>query len=342
MRPERLAAASRALQRTLLERLALDADAILDGLARERGMVAWDREQLLGRVQRTLLELREQRFGRPGGALAGVIERAAQPLECIAVVWEQLRRGRPVELCSEPQAFPWGARVLRGMSELLGPEALRVRDEPMNATGGGVEPLGVEPARPRVALVQADADPELAAYVLARVCLRRSGFHPRAVHRAVVEGAPGPLVRHLRRLWEGATMGPTDDDAAFAGPVAPAQARAFAASITRLRGEAGAEALVDGESLEGLDAAAVYLGPALWAIDGAASCDGELAGPILVLHRVPEGEGERALDRLGESAAGRIYVGQPRRGRPLGALDRQYAGALLVERIPPGLPKPRP
>ena len=68
--------------------------------------------------------------------------------------------------------------------------------------------VGPKPAAPRVAAVEANADRELAAYVLARAGLRRTGADPRNVKFAYVVGLDDRLQRHLSRLWVGTTLGP--------------------------------------------------------------------------------------------------------------------------------------
>ena len=73
--------------------------------------------------------------------------------------------------------MPGGVSILREMSDLLGEELLSVSapgvfDHPCASW----QDIGVRKRRERVALIQPDADHELAAYVLARVCLRRTGL----------------------------------------------------------------------------------------------------------------------------------------------------------------------
>jgi hypothetical protein len=344
VRPERLAAAARALQRNLLELVALRADDMAGALADELGMVPWDREQLLGRVQRDLRALIERRFAKLGGEPVRVVERRRQPLECIAATWEQLRRGRSVAVEAESGATSAGLTLLHEIAQTLGEQWLmvarpdRALSEPMTAW----KEAGVAPAWPRVTYVQPDADPELAAYVIARACLRRTGFDPRAVHHAVVAGPRGALERHLRRLWVGARMGGPRDDAAFAGPVSEEQALRYEDDLSRVSAHEDVATLVEGDRLEHAGAGGICLAPALLATGGP-SLDGlELEGPLLVLHDCEPDQVEGVLERLAPPGYGRIYIGKPARNEVLGPDDRRYEGALLLERIPPGLPKPRP
>ena len=160
VRPERVAAASRALQPVILERLALHADRIANGLARDLRIVPWERVHLIGLAQRRLQNLREQRFGHPGGPKVRVVERRAQPLESIDLCWKFLRMGRPVYVEFEAGASSEVQQFLREMAELVGPEVMGV-GEPGAASPEDVrefECVGVVPARERIGLVQRDGD----------------------------------------------------------------------------------------------------------------------------------------------------------------------------------------
>lgn len=343
VRPERLAAAARALQRNLLELVALRADDIAAALADELGMVPWDREQLLGRVQRDLRGLIERRFAKLGGDPVRIVERRRQPLECITAAWEQLRRGRRVAVEGELGATSAGQALLAEIAKTLGEQWLVVArpDAPLPEPAASWPEQGVVLARTRVAYVQPEADPELAAYVIARACLRRTGFDPRAVHHAVVSGPRAPLERHLRRLWVGARMGSPADHSAFAGPVSEEQARRYEDDLSRLSA-LEIDTLVSGDRLEHPGAGGVCLAPALFAVEDASLDALDVEGPILVLHDCGASRGERELDRLAPPGHGRVHIGKPPRHATLGPDDRRYEGALLLERIPPGLPKPRP
>ena len=359
-RPERVAAASRLLQGDLLEALTVAADAIADDLGARLGMVAWEREEQIGSAQRRLLELREQRFAHHGGEPVRVRELCDQPLEALAVAWRELRRGRSVHVESEAGASPGVYRLLRPMSELLGEGLLGV-----SAPGVLDHPhadwprIGVAPRRERVALVQLDADHELAAYLLARTCLRRTGFVPGVVHRVVVVGASTRFERTLRRLWIGARMGPVNDPRAFAGPVDEARADRYLVSEAAWRERRGYTTLCAGGRLERPDdGGGCFLAPALLrgpTLDDPAQLparvdEPQLAGPLLILHPVagprPEQLGEQLLEHLAGEGYGRLRFGRARPGmlpssHP-SADSRQIHGALLVERLPPGLPEPRP
>lgn len=344
VRPERLAAAARALQRVLLELVALRADELAQALADDLGMVPWDREQLLGRVQRDLRELRERRFTRLGGEPVRIVERRLQPLECVAAAWEQLRRGRRVAVEGEPGVTSAGLKLLAEIGETLGEPWLdvAVSGRALGEAAAAWKEEGVPHARARFACVQPDADPELAAYVLARACLRRTGFDPRGVHHVVLAGPHAALERHLRRLWVGARMGSADDDSAFAGPVTEEQARRFEDELSTLSALEHVETLVPGDRLEHPGAGGVCIAPALFADDSEETIALAPVGPVLVLHHCPPAEAEALFDRLAPPGHGRIRLGKaPRRGA-MGPDDRWYEGALLIERVPPGLPKPRP
>ena len=355
LRPERLAAASRLLQTELFEAIALASDGIADDLAERLGMVAWEREEQIGLAQRRLLELRERRFHRYGGEPVRVRELREQPLEAFELAWRALRRGRRVHVESEATACPAVYRILREMAELLG-EGLTV------SAPGELEhehadwPLiGVRPRRDRVALIQADADRELAAYILARACLRRTGFDPRVVHRVIVVGPSDRLERNLRRLWVGARMGPVDDDRAFAGPVDEQRAAQFLVAEAAWRAREGVITIAPGGRLEQADAPGqLFLAPALlrsatigddvWPSD-----EPPLVGPMLVIHpvapltgEVAERRGEALLEHFAPRGHGHLRFGIKPRDVVLRREDRQIHGALLVERLAPGLPEPRP
>jgi hypothetical protein len=363
-RPERLAAVARMLQPLLLDSLALQADRIADELAHELGLVAWERERLIGHIQGQLMALREQRFGRPGGAPVRIVERRLQPLESLVPTWQMLRRGRQVHLESEPGTIPQLLHLMRAMAAMVGEDDLTVAD-----AGANTDPrhrewrrAGVVGAERRVALVQEDADPELAAYLLARACLRRTGFDPRSIHRVVVIGRTERLERHLRRLWFGVVMGAVDDERAFAGPVTEVEADSFLASERSWRTVPGVEVLCGAGRLEHVAhdrRRPAFLAPALLRLTaGRSSASLEdppaeergssvgsppLTGPLLLLHRCAEAEqGEALLEEIAGPGDARLRIGPRPRGVRLGAMDRQIHGALLLERLPPGLPDPRP
>jgi len=352
VRPERLAAASRLLQIELLEALALAADAIADDLAERLGMVAWEREEQIGLAQRRLLELRERRFHRYGGEPVRVRELREQPLEAFELAWRALRRGRRVHVESEAGACPAVFRILREMADLVGAGLTVSAPGVLDHERSEWQLIGVRPRRDRVALVQADADRELAAYVLARACLRRTGFDPRVVHRVIVIGPSDRLERDLRRLWVGARMGPIEDECAFAGPVTEQRATAFIAAEAAWRAREGVITTCPGGRLERADApGSSFLAPALvWAPpivdDTLPSDEPEPIGPMLIVYRVtgPDAEprAEALLEHLAPRPHGHLRFGVKPRDLVLGRDDRQIHGALLVERLAPGLPEPRP
>ncbi|GEM_PF-1459685 len=352
-----LASAARRTQADLLEALAVAADSIADDLADRLGMVAWEREEQIGLAQRRVSALSDGQGGRIGGAPIRIRERREQPLEALELAWRGLRQGRPVHVESEAGACPAVYRILRDMAELLGTPGLTVSapgrlDHPR----AGWESGGVEPHAARVALVQADADLELAAHVLARACLRRTGFDPRVVHQVITVGAAELLERNLRRLWVGARMGLVDDDTAFAGPVDDARAVRFLDLEASWRARTDVSVVCPGGRLlrpgpQGRQ----FLAPALFRAAPGAFEDGripELLGPMLLLRPV-EAEGVGGVERAAAQAEallaaacaeGRDWMrfGVPPRGSVAGRRDRQIHGALLAERLPPGLPEPRP
>ncbi|MEZ4449307.1 MAG: hypothetical protein R3B09_07495 [Nannocystaceae bacterium] len=354
MRPERLAAVARARQVGMLELVALRADALGDALARDLGLVAWDRQRVVGSLQRALWELRERRFPAPyGGPPVQVIERRAQPLEAVTLAWTCLRRGRVVHVGGEAGASTAALDLLAEVAPRLaadGPPVLTVSGpgEATPAAAASWPVVGVDPTLPRIAVVAADGDRELAAYVLARVCLRRGGADPRGVHQALVCGPTPRLERHLQRLWVGAVMGPPSELGAFAGPVDDDLSAGFLRSLEHLRQQPGVKVLCPGGRLERPDEAGNYLAPALfrapWPLDPAASIPTlTRGGPLLILHPCEPEALAPALAALGFPPSRQLWVGAPPLGaRPPGDEPRYIRGALMTERLPPGLPDPRP
>ena len=355
--PERIAQAARELRPRVLEALALMADALADDLAERLLMVAWEREEQIGDVQRRLGELGRRRFSKLGGPPARVRELNKQPLDGLALAWEMLCRGRRVHLESERGSCPGAFRIARDFVPSLPAGALSVSAPGVYEHAQADWPsVGVEASRERIALIQTDADPELAAYLLTRACLRRTGFDPRVVHHVVVVGSPDRLVRNLRRLWVGARMGPVDDERAFSGPVTELNADLYLACDKRWRGHEGITTICPGDRLQRADAPeACFLAPALFrapsfagefeVVDTLPAC----AGPMLVVHPVAESAderelGERLLTRLAQERGhgGHLRFGHKPREVELRPIDHQVHGALLVERLPPGLPEPRP
>jgi hypothetical protein len=93
------------------------------------------------------------------------------------------------------------------------------------------------------------------------------------------------------------------------------------------------------------------LAPALFRVrvhDGQLPSDEPaLHGPILVVYLVgtgPDAEvrGERLLEHFAPRGHAHLRFGSKPRELTLRRGDRQVHGALLVERLPPGLPEPRP
>jgi hypothetical protein len=358
---QRIAAAARALGRELSELVAIHADAIAGALARQLELVAWDREQLVGQLQTQLYALRDERFRELGGSPVRIVERRRQPLESIELIWRHLRQGRRVRLEHEPGACTAAADLLRGMRHALGPGVLDIAevpwdDAPPRPASGSTSRMaraalevtddpsswpvvGVYDPGPRIALVEARADRELAAYVLARTGLRRTGTDPRAVKRAYVIGAVDRLQRHLQRLWVGATMGPASDPESFAGPVDVALRDSFLEAVARWEAHDGVTVWAPGGGLERAGDSGIYLAPALFATDWPAP-DLPLEGPMLVVVRCTVDEARAAAENAARQSGHAIQIGG--RDRTYPGDVRVIRGALLVERLPPGLPEPRP
>lgn len=337
---EQIAEAARARGAELAERIRLEADALVDALGRELQLVAWDREQLVGQVQARVAALQDTRPPLRGGPPVRVIERRLQPLESIDVAWSWLRRGRRVWLEQEADACSGAAMLLRGMAYRLPPGALGIQGEPSHEPPAGHVPGGVDPPSPRVAVIDADADRELAAYVLARTGLRRSGLDPRGVKQAFAVGELELLERHMRRLWVGVSVGPAVEPDSFAGPVPAALCDRFAAAHAQWRAHPKVRTWCPGGVLERTGDAACYLAPALFHATWPPP-ELPLVGPMLVVVTC-EGEAQlqSAVRKARSEGSGVVQIGG-RPGRIAGPV-RHVRGALLIERLPPGMPDPRP
>lgn len=338
MNADRIAAAARDLQLDLEERLALYADALAASLAAELQLVAWDREQLVGGTQariRALRKLREPRGDAPEPVV--IVERRRQPLESLQLLWAQLRSGRAVELHHEPGAPTAYLDLVRGLSMALPVGALVVAWPSVERDPPGT--IGVAAPLPRIALIDRAADRELAAYVLARVSLRRAGQDARAVRYAWVSGSVDLLRRHLGRLWVGAQMGPATDPDSFAGPVSAADRDAYLRAHAAWSTAEGVDVWCTGGVLERADSEGVYLAPAAFAVQAPVP-ELPIAGPMIVVVRCEEAQATEALEAALARGASAIRIG----GRPgrYGDAVKDVRGALLVERLPPGLPEPRP
>ncbi len=362
-RPERIAAAARALGSELRDLLTLYSDAVASSLSEQLQMVAWDREQLIGQVQQRLDALKERRFRAFGGANVRVIERVGQPLESLELVWENLRWGRRVQLECEPGACQVVPELLRPLARVLedavGAPVLRFGDRPWAA--GDPEPsassvafkvaddnpddpllwpvIGVRKPGPRIAVVEASADRELAAYVLARASLRRAGVDPRGVKRAYVVDADERFLRHLKRVWVGAVMGPARDPFSFAGPVRSEVRNAFTEAHAAWDADPQTEVLVAGGDLAKAGAQGHFLAPGLFAASWPMP-ELPMAGPMLVVVRCRIDQARAAAEAAVREGGQAIVVGAASQ-RYEGDV-RYIRGALLVERLPPGLPDPRP
>lgn len=337
-----LAAASRHAFAAFAERLALRADEISAALEHELHLVAWDREQLIGAMQARLWAMAERTRPTTGGAAGGVgarvIELRTQPLEAIELTWTCLLAGRRVAFGAEPRACSATASLVAALASALPPGAI------VDAASEPQWPmLGVTPAIPRIAWVDATADRELAAYSLARTSLRRSGADPRGVRFAVVVGPTDLLKRHLVRLWVGAQLGPADDPDSFAGPVDEPTRDAFVRAQAAWTADPRVEVWCAGGELEHAAAAGPLLAPAAFAVDAPIpqlSPELPMAGPMCCIVRAGEAEGLDIIRAEAARGAAIVQIG----GRPLTGIRelRHLRGAVLVERLPPGLPEPRP
>lgn len=360
MSGERLAAAARACHDGVLELVALHAEAISEVLREELGLVDWDRQVVIGRAQRGLRRLMEG--GAPGGRIleegAGlrVIERRCQPLECLPVLWGALLRGSRVWLGFEAGASSAARALLVAIVDRLrerGVDSLVVApiDSGQPEEFASWPLIGVVPADSRLAVIGADGDRELAAYVLARTCLRRSGEEPRTIHHALVCGPTERLQRYLQRLWTGVVIGPAADPGSFSGPVRAALKDTYLAALERWVATPEVRVLCAGGLLERVPQDGIYLAPALfhlpWPLPEGTPLPGSaelpVVGPMLVLYSVGSDAALEAASRaLGFPGSRQLWVAPPplRGGRGDG--PRYVQGALIVERMPPGLPEPRP
>jgi hypothetical protein len=339
---EQIAAAARARGPELAERIRLEADALVDALGHELELVAWDREQLVGQVQARVAALQPTRPPVRGGPPVRVVERRLQPLEAIDRVWGFLRRGRRVRLEQEPDACSGAATLLRGLAYRLPAGALEIHAEggPSPAPPPGHVAGGVDPPAPRVAVIDAAADRELAAYVLARTGLRRSGMDPRGVKQAFAVGEVELLERHMRRLWVGVSVGPADDPESFAGPVPAALRDRFEAAHALWHEHEGVRTWCPGGVLQRTGDPATYLAPALFSTAWPPP-PLPLVGPmVVVVVCSDEAQLQTAVRRTRDDGGEVMQIGG-RPGRIPGPV-RHVRGALLIERLPPGMPEPRP
>jgi hypothetical protein len=162
---------------------------------------------------------------------------------------------------------------------------------------------------------------------------------PRAVRRAFAIGPLDLLQRHAHRLWVGTQIGPADDPGSFAGPVDAATRDGFLAAVAAWSAHADVTTWCDGGPLERAGDDGIYLAPALMCVDWPAP-ELPLEGPMLVVVRCDVEHARAEIEAAARDGAQVVQVG----GRPIGfASDvRHIRGALLIERLPPGLPEPRP
>ncbi len=339
--PEQVAAAARAVEGSFLERLAIHADALASGLARSHQLVAWDREQLIGATQSRVRRIAGQKLTVVRDLPSvRVLERRGQPLECVDIVWRHLRRGQRVFVEYEAGTCPAVLDLLRGIARALAPGSLAVAETPGADEADHGPRVGVDLPGPRVAMIDADADRELAAYVLARTSLRRSGSDPRAVKAAYVCGSTDLLQRHVRRLWVGVSIGPATDSGSFAGPIEAGVRDEFLAACERWAADESVEVWCEGAGLDRSGATECYAAPALFFVDGAVP-KLPMVGPMLVIVGCDEA-GAKAGYEAAVAAGGQAVQVGGRAGDYPGGNTRHIRGALLVERLPPGLPEPRP
>lgn len=334
-----LAAVARRIYPAFAERLALQADAMSQALLTELRLVGWDREQLIGAMQERLGAMTRASSTRHDASTPGarVLELRAQPLEAVEATWRCLLRGTPVVFAAEPGACTAAAMLLTELAALLPTGALTHVDAAAFEVHAWPR-AGVAPASPRIAVIDADADRELAAYTLARTCLRRGGVDPRRVAVAYVTGPTDLLQRHLHRLWVGAQLGPADDPESFAGPVDAATRAAFIAAQSSWRADDRVQTWCEGGLLEGAHDDEPLLAPAAFACDWPLP-EHALVGPMCCVVRCNESQANEAVRIAAASRIAIVNVGR----RSLDAPEiKHIRGAVLVERLPPGLPEPRP
>lgn len=156
---------------------------------------------------------------------------------------------------------------------------------------------------------------------------------------AVVVGPTDLLKRHLVRLWVGAQLGPADDPDSFAGPVDAPTRDAFVGAQAAWTADPRVEVWCAGGELEHTAAGGPLLAPAAFAVD-APIPELPMAGPMCCIVRASEADGLAIIRAEDARGAAIVQIG----GRPLSGLRelRHLRGAVLVERLPPGLPEPRP
>jgi nucleotide-binding universal stress UspA family protein len=141
------------------------------------------------------------------------------------------------------------------------------------------------------------------------------------------------------RLWVGAQLGPADDADSFAGPVDGATRDAFVTAQAAWTADPRVEVWCAGGELEHGAVTGSLLAPAAFAVD-APIPELPMAGPMCCIVRAGEAEGLEIIRAQDARGAAIVQIG----GRPLTGLRelRHLRGAVLVERLPPGLPEPRP
>jgi hypothetical protein len=300
------------------------------------------------------MELADARFRVRGGPIVHVRERRSQPLEAIPRAWRWLREGRRVYVDAEPGACTQTLALLAEMGEVLGFHVLTTSRDVAGPPKGSVEG-GVALAPRRLTLIASQADEELAAYVLARACLRRSGLDPRAVHVAIVSGDGRTLGRMLRRLWLSVRFSEPGDHGAFAGPVSEEVARELELAMERLEGRSDVTCWVPLRRLEGTsETRGCLMAPTLWAtsvgldrhrVEEVMACFPEVGPALLVLRERDASSASRLLFDLVGAGYRWTLVGPLTTPEVVGLREpplNVFDGALLEERLPPGLPKPRP
>jgi hypothetical protein len=162
---------------------------------------------------------------------------------------------------------------------------------------------------------------------------------PRGVKIAYVAGGIDMLDRHLRRLWVGAQFGPASDPLSFAGPIDRATKDGFLVAQAAWAAHPGVTAWTRGGVLERTADAGHYLAPAAFVVEGERP-NLPVIGPMLVIVRTTAELARAEIEAAAREGAQIVQVG----GRPIAyASDvRIFHGAVLVERLPPGLPEPRP
>ena len=162
---------------------------------------------------------------------------------------------------------------------------------------------------------------------------------------AWVAGPLDRLERHLRRLFVETLVGPPEDPTVFSGPVDATARDAYLEALAAWEAAPGVVTWVRGGILVRAGDPGIYLAPALFRAEPE-HLRLPRAGPMLAV--VPAGASDcrsAALAALGEGRDVLVIVGGSTAPSdvdlPVEGVTR-VLGAVLADRLPPGLPEPRP